>query len=335
MPQARATDTQAAATGARGVWGRLHGFGPIVGLVILCIAGTALNGEFATLDNALNVLTRTAFIGIIAVGMCFVIISGGIDLSVGSMAALIAGCVILLMNALGEAGWSSTPVVALGMAFAVVLGALFGLAHGLLITRGRIEPFIVTLGTLGIFRAYLTYFSNGGAITLENTLADAYGPVFYGHFLGVPVPVWVFALVAGVGALILNRTAYGRYVQAIGSNEQVARYAAVDVDRIKVLTYMLLGACVGIATLLYVPRLGSASPTTGLLWELEAIAAVIVGGTALKGGAGSITGTVVGAVLLSVISNILNLTSIISVYLNAAVQGFVIIVVAFMQRRRR
>ena len=335
MPQARATDTQAAATGARGVWGRLHGFGPIVGLVILCIAGTALNGEFATLDNAMNVLTRTAFIGIIAVGMCFVIISGGIDLSVGSMAALIAGCVILLMNALGEAGWSSTPVVALGMAFAVVLGALFGLAHGLLITRGRIEPFIVTLGTLGIFRAYLTYFSNGGAITLENNLADAYGPVFYGHFLGVPVPVWVFALVAGVGALILNRTAYGRYVQAIGSNEQVARYAAVDVDRIKVLTYMLLGACVGIATLLYGPRLGSASPTTGLLWELEAIAAVIVGGTALKGGAGSITGTVVGAVLLSVISNILNLTSIISVYLNAAVQGFVIIVVAFMQRRRR
>jgi ribose transport system permease protein len=335
MPQARVTDPPAAGSGAHPLWGRLHGLGPVVGLVILCIAGTALNSEFATVDNAMNVLTRTAFIGIIAVGMCFVIISGGIDLSVGSMAALIAGCVILLMNALGEAGWSSAPVVALGMAFAVVLGALFGLAHGLLITRGRIEPFIVTLGTLGIFRAYLTYFSNGGAITLDNKLADVYGPVFYGSFIGVPVPVWVFALVALLGALILNRTAYGRYVQAIGSNEQVARYAAVDVDRIKVLTYMLLGACVGIATLLYVPRLGSASPTTGLLWELEAIAAVIVGGTALKGGAGSITGTVVGAVLLSVISNILNLTSIISVYLNAAVQGFVIIVVAFLQRRRR
>ncbi len=335
MPQARVTDSPGPGTGKRPLWGRLHGLGPIVGLVLLCIAGTALNSEFATLDNAMNVLTRTAFIGIIAVGMCFVIISGGIDLSVGSMAALIAGCVILLMNALGEAGWNSVPVVALGMAFAVVLGALFGLAHGLLITRGRIEPFIVTLGTLGIFRAYLTYFSNGGAITLENNLADAYGPVFYGSFIGVPIPVWVFTMVALAGALILNRTAYGRYVQAIGSNEQVARYAAVDVDRIKVLTYMLLGGCVGIATLLYVPRLGSASPTTGLLWELEAIAAVIVGGTALKGGAGSITGTVVGAVLLSVISNILNLTSIISVYLNAAVQGFVIIVVAFMQRRRR
>jgi ribose transport system permease protein len=130
----------------------------------------------------------------------------------------------------------------------------------------------------------------------------------------------------------LNRTAYGRHVQAIGSNEQVARYAAIRVDLVKVLTYMLLGVCVGIATVLYVPRLGSASPTTGLLWELEAIAAVVVGGTALKGGEGRILGTVIGAVLLSVISNILNLTSIISVYLNAAVQGVAIIVVACLQR---
>ncbi|MCM2355255.1 MAG: ABC transporter permease [Arenimonas sp.] len=313
---------------------RLPAFGPLLGLALLCIAGTLLNGEFATLDNAMNVLTRTAFIGIIAVGMCFVIISGGIDLSVGSMAALIAGVTILLMNKIAPLGWSPVAVVMVGMATAVLLGALFGLAHGLLITRGRIEPFIVTLGTLGIFRAYLTYFAEGGALALDDTLADTYGPVYYGSLLGIPIPVWVFALVALGGALLLNRTAYGRYVQAIGSNEQVARYAAVDVDRTKVLTYTLLGVCVGIATLLYVPRLGSASPTTGLLWELEAIAAVIVGGTALRGGAGSIGGTVIGAILLSVISNILNLTSIISVYLNAAVQGFVIIAVAFMQRRR-
>jgi ribose transport system permease protein len=314
---------------------RLHGMGPLLGLVLLCIAGTLLNTEFATADNALNVLTRTAFIGIIAVGMCFVIISGGIDLSVGSMAALIAGCVILAMNALAPRLGSPHMAVVLGMALAVVLGAAFGLAHGLLITKGRIEPFIVTLGTLGIFRAYLTYFADGGAITLDNALADLYAPVYYGSLLGVPVPVWAFAAVALAGGVILNRTAYGRYAQAIGSNEQVARYAAVDVDRIKTLTYVLLGVCVGIATLLYIPRLGSASPTTGLLWELEAIAAVIVGGTALKGGAGSITGTVIGAVLLSVISNILNLSSIISVYLNAAVQGFVIIAVAFLQRGRR
>lgn len=316
-------------------WAGLRGGGPLAGLVLVCVLGAMLNENFASLDNAMNVLTRTAFIGIIAVGMCFVIISGGIDLSVGSMAALIAGAMILLMNAAAGAGWPPLAAILAGMACAVGLGALFGLAHGLLISKGRIEPFIVTLGTLGIFRAYLTYFSNGGAITLDGSLATAYGPVYYGSWLGVPVPVWVFVVVALLGGLILNRTAYGRYVQAIGSNEQVARYAAVEVDRVKVLTYVLLGVCVGIATVLYVPRLGSASPSTGLLWELEAIAAVIVGGTALKGGAGSITGTVIGAVLLSVISNILNLTSIISVYLNAAVQGFVIIAVAFFQRGRK
>jgi ribose transport system permease protein len=333
------TDTAAAeAPAARPVlrkWPSFAGAGPLAGLALVCIAGAFLNENFASLDNAMNVLTRTAFIGIIAVGMCFVIISGGIDLSVGSMAALIAGGTILLMNAAAGAGWSPVSAVIAGMAFAIALGAAFGLGHGLLITKGRIEPFIVTLGTLGIFRAYLTYFSNGGAITLNGALADVYSPVYYGSWLGVPVPVWVFAAVALLGALILNRTAFGRYVQAIGSNEQVARYAAVEVDRVKVLTYMLLGICVGIATVLYVPRLGSASPSTGLLWELEAIAAVIVGGTALRGGAGGITGTVIGAVLLSVIGNILNLTSIISVYLNAAVQGFVIIAVAFFQRGRK
>ncbi|WP_372394922.1 ABC transporter permease [Azospirillum sp. HJ39] len=311
-----------------------HRFGPVIGLVLLLIVGTALNPDFATWDNLMNVLTRTAFIGIISIGMCFVIISGGIDLSVGSMAALIAGGMILLMNALAGAVGSPLAVVALGMLFAVALGGGFGMAHGYLITRGRIEPFIVTLGTLGIFRAVLTWLADGGAITLDNDLSEVYGPVYYGSLLGIPVPVWVFLAVAVAGAVLLNRTAFGRYVQAIGSNEQVARFAAVDVDRVKLLTYGLLGACVGIATVLYVPRLGSASPTTGLLWELEAIAAVIVGGTSFKGGEGRIAGTVIGAVLLSVIANILNLTSIISVYLNAAVQGCVIIAVAFLQRRR-
>ncbi|CAM2176988.1 ABC transporter permease [Paraburkholderia sacchari] len=318
---------------------RLAGVGPLIGLIALCVLGTLLNRDFATVDNLLNVLTRTSFIGIISVGMTFVIISGGIDLSVGSMAALIAGVTIWTMNTLaaGLGGHALPPlaIVAIGMAIALVLGALFGLAHGLLITRGRIEPFIVTLGTLGIFRSVLTWLADGGALTLQNNLADLYGPVYYASFLGVPVPVWVFALTALGGALILNRTAFGRHVQAIGSNEQVARYAAIRVDRVKCATYVLVGMCVGVATVLYVPRLGSATPTTGLLWELEAIAAVVVGGTALKGGEGRVSGTVVGAVLLSVIANILNLTSIISVYLNAAVQGVAIIAVAFLQRGRR
>jgi ribose transport system permease protein len=316
---------------------RFRGYGPVAALVLLCIAGGLLNPDFATLDNMMNVLTRTAFIGIIAVGMTFVIVSGGIDLSVGSMAALIAGAMIMLMNAAAGAAQPIGPLatVLLGVALALLLGGVLGGAHGLLITRGRIEPFIATLGTLGIFRATLTWLSDGGALTLESTVSDVYSPVYYQSVLGVPIPVWIFLLVAVGGAVILNRTAFGQHVQAIGSNEQVARYAAIRVDKVKVLTYLLLGVCVAIATILYVPRLGSATPTTGILWELEAIAAVVVGGTSLKGGSGRIMGTVIGAILLSVIGNIVNLTSIISVHLNAAVQGVVIIAVAYMQRGRR
>ncbi|MCC8401166.1 ABC transporter permease [Paraburkholderia sp. MMS20-SJTN17] len=318
---------------------RLYTLGPLAGLILLCIVGTLLNRDFATLDNLMNVLTRTSFIGIIAVGMTFVIISGGIDLSVGSMAALIAGIMIWLMNGLaaGAASHALPPlmIVTIGIVAALALGALFGCAHGLLITKGRIEPFIVTLGTLGIFRAVLTWLADGGALTLNDSLSNLYGPVYYASLFGVPVPIWVFLVVAAGGALILNRTAFGRHVQAIGSNEQVARYAAIRVDTVKIVTYVLLGICVGVATVLYVPRLGAATPTTGLLWELEAIASVVVGGTALKGGEGRVIGTVIGAILLSVIANILNLTSIISVYLNAAVQGVVIIFVAFVQRGRR
>ncbi|WP_350241074.1 ABC transporter permease [Deinococcus sonorensis] len=313
---------------------RLGALGPLLGLLALMAVATALNPDFLTVSNLSNVLTRASFIGIIAVGATFVIVSGGIDLSVGSMAALMAGSMILIMNAAAPS-LGITGSILLGMLSALLIGVGAGLLHGTAITRGRIEPFIVTLGTLGIFRSVLTYLSQGGSISLDNALSDRYSPVYYGKLLGIPIPILVFAAVALLGGLILNRTRYGRYVQAVGSNEQVARYAAVDVTRVKITTYVIQGLCVGIATLLYVPRLGSASPSTGLLWELEAIAAVIIGGTALKGGSGRIWGTVVGAVLLLSIENVLNLTSIISVYLNAAVQGVVIIIVAFLQRGRR
>src|SRR4030095_13537035 len=139
MQQERASARVRGWAGSAGrSWARLSNLGPVIGLVLLCIAGTVLNPDFATFDNAMNVLTRTAFIGIIAVGMCFVIISGGIDLSVGSMAALIAGCMILVMNKAGASMGSPVMVIALGMLLALVLGAVFGLAHGLLITKGRI-----------------------------------------------------------------------------------------------------------------------------------------------------------------------------------------------------
>lgn len=307
---------------------------PLLGLVALVILGASLNDNFLSASNIFNVLTRSSFIGIIAVGMTFVIISGGIDLSVGSMAALISGVMIMVMNfAMGILG-ADWLVVFIGMGASLLLGVLAGLAQGLLITRGRIEPFIVTLGTLGIYRSVVTFLANGGTISLELALRTVYRPVYYDTFLGIPWPIWVFALTALIGSLVLHRTRYGRYIYAIGSNENVARYSAIPVDWVKTWSYVILGLCVSLATIIYVPRLGSASGSTGLLWELEAIAAVIIGGTALKGGSGHIWGTVAGAVLLSTIGNVLNLTSIISEYLNGAVQGLIIILAVFLQRSR-
>jgi len=307
---------------------------PLLGLALLVVIGSLLHPSFLTPTNLFNVLTRSAFIGIIAVGATFVIIGGGIDLSVGSMAAFLAGGMILGMNALEGGSLSPLTIVLLGVAGVLAAGLLSGAANGLAITRGRIEPFIVTLGTLGIFRSLVTYFANGGTLSLDFALRGTYRPVFFGTFLGVPIPVWVFAGVAVVGAILLHRTRFGRYVRAIGSNAEVARYAAIRVARVRTLTYVIQGVCVAIAVALYVPRLGSASGSTGILWELEAIAAVIIGGTALKGGSGHVWGTVVGAIMLSLIGNVLNLTSVISEYLNGAVQGLIIIGAVFLQRGR-
>jgi ribose transport system permease protein len=308
---------------------------PLLGLVLLVVIGSLIHPSFLTPTNIFNVLTRSAFIGIIAVGATFVIISGGIDLSVGSMAAFLAGAMILFMNAIQGGDVSPVGVVLLGVGLVLVGGLVSGAVNGVAITRGRIEPFIVTLGTLGIFRSLVTYLANGGTISLDFSLRGVYRPVFYGYFLGIPIPVWVFAAVALLGAVLLHRTRFGRYVRAIGSNAEVARYAAIRVERVRTLTYVIQGLCVAIAVVLYVPRLGSASGSTGILWELEAIAAVIIGGTALKGGSGHVWGTVVGAVMLSLIGNVLNLTSVISEYLNGAVQGLIIIGAVFLQRGRQ
>lgn len=311
----------------------IRALGPLLGLIALFVAGALLNDAFLTQTNLFNVLTRSAFIGIIAVGATFVIISGGLDLSVGSMAAFIAGVMIIVMNqAVGTFG-AGVVTVLIGVAASLVLGVVAGLINGLTITRGKIAAFIVTLGTLGIYRSLVTYLANGGTLSLDFGVRTVYGPVYSGAFLGIPYPIWVFAAVAVVGSIILHRTRFGRYVYAIGSNERVARYSAISVDRVQTLTYVLQGLCVSVATIIYVPRLGSASASTGVLWELEAIAAVIIGGTALKGGSGHIWGTVVGAIMLSTIGNVLNLTGFISEYLNGAVQGVIIIAAVLLQRR--
>ncbi|MCR6673409.1 ABC transporter permease [Devosia ginsengisoli] len=306
--------------------------GPLLALILLCVFGYLLNPLFLGEGNVTNLLTRSAFIGIIAVGATFVITAGGIDLSVGSMAAFIAGMMIIVMNwAVGSMGVSVWTVL-LGVGCSLILGIGAGFINGFLTTKGKIEAFIVTLGTMGIYRSLITYFADGGTLSLASPARDIYRPIYYDSILRIPIPVWVFIIVAIIGWVLMNRTAFGRYCMAIGSNEHVARYSAIKVDRIRTLTYIIQGLCVSLATIIYVPRLGSASSATGVLWELEAIAAVIIGGTMLKGGFGRIGGTVIGALILTAIGNILNLTDIISNYLNGAVQGVIIVAAVYLQR---
>jgi ribose transport system permease protein len=331
----------------------LRALSPFIALGVLVLLGAVLSDRFLTVDNLVNVVTRSAFIAIIAVGATFVIAAGGLDLSVGSMAALVAGVMIFVMNGLGAptpangffealgavVGGSAQGALAAGILVALLLGALCGLANGLMTTVGRIEPFIVTLGTMGIYRALIIWLAAGGTITMRSTdLRELYRPVYFGSIAGVPVPIIVFLAIAAVAALLLYKTPFGRHVVALGSNEDVARYSGVPIGRVRVLTYVIQGICVGLAVLVYVPRLGSATPTTGLLWELQAITAVVIGGTTLKGGTGRIWGTVAGAVILELVANIMVLSNLVSEYLVGAVQGAIIIIAMLVQRglqRRR
>jgi len=306
--------------------------GPFIALVALFIIGIFVNDAFLSAGNVSNILARSSFIGIVAIGATFVITTGGIDLSVGSMAAFISGCMILLMNSLMSTLDSLITIISLAIIASAAIGALAGMINGLLTTKAKIEAFIVTLGTMGIYRSLVTYMADGGTLSLNFTIGDVYSEVYYGTLLGLPYPVWVFLAVAIIGYVLLNMTVFGRHCFAVGSNESVAHYSAINVDRVKTATYILQGLCVSIATIIYVPRLGSASGQTGILWELEAIAAVIIGGTMLKGGYGRIWGTVVGALILTLIGNILNLTDAVSNYLNGAVQGVIVIVAVYLQR---
>ncbi len=327
--------TRAGQAGRAGLGINFHVLGPIVALVVLIVAGALMNPNFLSYANVTNVLARSAFIGIIAVGMTFVITAGGLDLSVGSMAAFIAGLMILVMNLLVPSMGGGLSVILVGMVVALLAGLVAGFINGVLITRMRIEAFIVTLGTMGIYRSLVTWIADGGTLSLDFGLREAYEPVYYGGLFGISWPIITFLVVAVLGEVVMRKTAFGRYCAAIGSNDQVARYSSVDVNRVRLLTYVALGMLVGIATIMYVPRLGSASAATGVLWELEAIAAVIIGGTMLKGGFGRVWGTVVGVLILSLIGNILNLTDWVSPYLNGAIQGVIIVLAVILQRESR
>ncbi len=304
--------------------------GPFIALAIVLLLGFMLNSNFATGTNLANVITRCAFIAIIAIGATFVISSGCLDLSVGSMMAFVTGIMILVMNRLEPSMGANAIVVGAGVG--VLVGAACGLLNGLIVTVGRIEPFIATLGTMGIFRALITWMSEGGSIPMSRALREPYRPVYFGDFLGIPIPVLITLIVAVLGAFILYRTKYGRRCIAVGSNADVARFSGVSVMKVRTMAFVIQGLCVGIAAICYIPRLGAATPTTGQLWELQVITAVVIGGTLLRGGKARIWGTVAGALILEVIANLMVLSNMVSEYLVAAVQG-VIIILAMLAHR--
>lgn len=313
----------------------LGAMGPLIALMLLLILGAALNPAFLSIDNLENVLSRSAFIGIIAIGATFVITSGGIDLSVGSMAVFSAATMIVVINSVVPLVGSETAAIAIGVAAGFLVTLMSGAFNGLVVTLGGIEPFIVTLGTMGILRSLVKWFADGGALTLDLKVREVYRPVYFDGIVGIGWPVIAFLMIAFLGELVLRRSVFGRHVTAIGASETVARYSAIMVARVKCYTYIVQSACVAIAMFLYVPRLGSATPLTGLMWELEAIAGVIIGGTLLKGGRGRVWGTVVGILILGLIGNLLNFSNIVNPHLDRAMQGAIVIIAVLLQRAGR
>jgi len=301
-------------------------------LAILTVASAILSPFFLQPQNLLNILRQVSYTGIIALGMTFVIVSGGIDLSVGSMAAFVGSLAVLALNATAGAGMGQGTAVAAAVACAVLVGLACGLANGVLVTKGRIAPFIVTLGTMALFRSLSLYIGNAGEFRSESAL---FGDLGSSAPLGVPLPALILIGLAAALSFVLSRTRYGRYVRAVGSNARVARYSAIDVDLTRLVAYTLNGLMVGVSAVLIAMRFNSVgSSTLGVNYELDAIAAVIIGGTAMAGGRGTVWGTIVGAITLGVINNMLNMVGI-SPYLQGTVKGLVIIGAVFIQRQRQ
>jgi ribose transport system permease protein len=293
-------------------------FGTLIGLVLLCAVLWILTPHFLTVSNLINVVEQTSINAIVAVGMTFVILSGGIDLSVGSMVAL-AGVV------LGTALQGGQPLpVALTLAAAA--GAACGLANGALISWGRLPPFIVTLGMMSIARGAALLFTEGRPVS-------GFDPSFRllatGRIGFVPAPVIAMAAVYLIAHLVLARTTFGRYVYAIGGNEEATRLSGVPVRFHKTMIYGVSGLMSAIGAVMLTARLNSAQPIAGINYELDAIAATVIGGTSLMGGEGTLGGTLVGALIMGVLRNGLNLLGV-SSFLQQIVIGGVIVVAVLL-----
>jgi ribose transport system permease protein len=299
--------------------------GTALGLLVLCTGLWIATPYFATAANLANVAEQSAIVGVIAVGMTCVILTGGIDLSVGSLVAL-AGVVIGVAL---QRGAPASIAVLLGVLASGVAGA----ANGLMITRGPLPPFIATLGMMSVARGAALMLSDGRPIS---GFPEGLRALATGRLLGVPGPVLLMLSLYLLAYVGLTRTVAGRYLYAIGGNEEATALAGVNVRLWKMVVYAISGVSAGICALLLVARLNSAQPIAGIGYELDAIAAVVIGGTSLLGGSGSVIGTLIGALIMSVLRNGLNLLGV-SSYLQQVAIGLVIIaaVLIDMALRRR
>ena len=303
-----------------------------IALVFLVVLSSFLSPYFLKPQNLINIMRQVSYTGIIALGMTFVIVTAGIDLSVGSVVAFTGSVVILAMNAYLNVYNNEVFAIAIGFLVGLGVGGLAGALNALMITRGKIVPFIATLGSMAIFRSLSLFIGNAGEIQSHNELYGSFG---MGSFLMIPVPVFFLLGLGFVLNLVLNNTRYGRYLSAVGSNQKVALFSAINVNKIKFIAYTLTGVLVGISAILLGSRFNAVSTSNmGLAFELDAIAAVIIGGTVMAGGRGTIWGTIFGALILGVINNMLNMVGV-SPYLQGTVKGLVIIAAVYVQKQKQ
>ena len=298
--------------------------GSLIGLVVLFVVIACLNSSFIDPGNLKNLLRQVSINALISFGMTFVILTGGIDLSVGSILALSSA----LMGSFIVGGLD--PIF--GIVLACLIGAVLGAVNGFVITYGKVAPFIATLATMTIFRGMTLVYTNGNPISglTENEAFLNFGQ---GYFLELPVPAVMMLIMFGILYFILHKTPLGRKTYAVGGNEKVSYIAGIKINRIKIFAYTITGMLCGMAGAILTSRLNSAQPTAGTGYELDAIAAVVLGGTSLSGGKGRIVGTLVGALIIGTLNNGLNILNVSSFY-QQVVKGIVILLAVLMDRKK-
>src|SRR6478752_2317244 len=301
----------------------LRDAGTLFGLLAIVIVFAVLSPNFLSKANLLNILQQSSINACVALGMTLVIITGGIDLSVGPTAAIAAVVAAVLMAA-------GAPIV-VAIPVALLFGVAAGAVNGLLVAYGGLQPFIVTLGTLSLYRALALIYTGGNPIF---GIPPAYRALTNSSLLGVPSPVLIVGVLALTVWVVLNKTPLGEYFLAVGGNQEASRIAGVPVAMTKIASYAISGGLAAVAGLILVGRLGAADPTLGNLWELDAIAAAAVGGASLMGGKGSIVGTLLGAIILGSLRNGLTLLNVQAFYQLLAT-GIIILVAMLLDRATR